>query len=115
MIGSPAYVTIRTSCRTCLYGEVIQGTMQLNEIGRIVDDAWRASAVLRPRFELDAWVVMLQNPLVFDSECSSFLHDFRAPLFLAPPLLQGGGGRGEGSPKPNHRAETRGSIGTQIE
>ena len=41
MIGSPAHVTMCTAFRTSLFGEVIQGTMQLNEIGRIVDDAAR--------------------------------------------------------------------------
>ena len=46
-------------------------------------------------------------------ESTRFGGSFYALLHLAPPLLQGGGGRGEGSPEPNRRTEMRGSIRLQ--
>jgi REP element-mobilizing transposase RayT len=52
------FVTICAKDRTCLFGEVVDGVMVLNPIGKIVDDEWRLSATLRDEIELDEWVVM---------------------------------------------------------
>ena len=52
------FVTICTQGRECLFGEVVDGEMRLNEWGRIVGDEWMKTAEIRDEIELDAWVVM---------------------------------------------------------
>jgi REP element-mobilizing transposase RayT len=52
------FVTICAQGRVCLFGEVSDGEMRLNEYGRIVEQEWRQTAILRPYIELDAFVVM---------------------------------------------------------
>jgi putative transposase len=52
------FVTICTRDRNPLFGEVIDGTMVLNEYGVIVAEEWARSAVMRQEIHLDAWIVM---------------------------------------------------------
>lgn len=35
------FITICAQDRVCLFGEIVDGVMRLNEAGRIVDDTWR--------------------------------------------------------------------------
>jgi len=52
------FITICTQERECLFGQVIEGVMQLNEYGWIVHDEWVRTADVRPNVELDLFVVM---------------------------------------------------------
>lgn len=54
------YITIVTYQRQHLFGEVVNGEMQLNELGKIAQDEWFKTAELRPYVELfeDDFVVM---------------------------------------------------------
>ena len=52
------YVTICTQSREFLLGEVVDGVMQLNAFGKIVEREWLNTAAIRPSVELDAFVVM---------------------------------------------------------
>ncbi len=54
------YITIVTQGRVCLFGEVINGEMQLNDFGRIVHEEWFNTVRLRPNVELleDEFMVM---------------------------------------------------------
>ncbi len=54
------FVTIVTHGRLCLFGEVINGEMHVNDFGRIVHEEWFNTAKLRPNVELleDEFVVM---------------------------------------------------------
>jgi REP element-mobilizing transposase RayT len=52
------FVTICTHDRVCLFGEVVDGEMRFNELGRVVREEWLKTAQLRPRVVLDAFVVM---------------------------------------------------------
>jgi REP element-mobilizing transposase RayT len=54
------YITIVTQGRVSLFGEVINGEMQLNDLGRIVHEEWFNTARLRPNVELleDEFMVM---------------------------------------------------------
>ncbi len=52
------FITICTHDRSCLFGEVVDGDLRLNDAGHIVEDEWRLSATLRDEIELDEWVVM---------------------------------------------------------
>jgi REP element-mobilizing transposase RayT len=54
------FITIVTQGRACLFGEVIDGVMQLNDYGKIVWDEWFRSTDIRHEIELnmDEFVVM---------------------------------------------------------
>jgi REP element-mobilizing transposase RayT len=52
------FVTIVTYQRDCLFGEIINEQIQLNEFGRIVDECWREIPHHFPNVELGAYVVM---------------------------------------------------------
>ena len=52
------FVTICTFNRQCLFGEILDGKMRLNEWGQIVLNEWERSAVIRPEIQLDKFVVM---------------------------------------------------------
>jgi putative transposase len=52
------FITICTHQRECLFGEIVDGEMQLNELGQIAAHEWARSADIRQEIEFDAWVVM---------------------------------------------------------
>jgi REP element-mobilizing transposase RayT len=52
------FVTICTLDKKCLFGEVIDGEMRLNELGKIVRDEWMRTPEIRPDVALDRMVVM---------------------------------------------------------
>lgn len=52
------YVTIIVHGRECLFGEIINGKMQLNEYGKIVQKWWDEIPIHFPNVELGAFVIM---------------------------------------------------------
>ena len=52
------FVTIVTYQRDCLFGEILNEEIKLNEYGRIVNECWRAIPNHFPNVELGAYVVM---------------------------------------------------------
>lgn len=52
------FITICTYQRHCLFGEIIDGEMHLNEFGRVVADCWDAIPGHFPSIQLDESVVM---------------------------------------------------------
>jgi REP element-mobilizing transposase RayT len=54
------FVTICTHCRKHYFGEIIDGKMQLNEIGELVQNEWIKTPEIRPdmNLELGEFVVM---------------------------------------------------------
>ena len=52
------FVTMCAYQRQCMFGEVVDGQMVLNQYGAIVADEWQKSSVIRQEIELDAWIVM---------------------------------------------------------
>lgn len=52
------FITICTQGRTCLFGDVVDGEMQLNKLGRIVHEEWLRTESIRSEVELDAFLVM---------------------------------------------------------
>ncbi len=52
------FVTICTRGRECLFGDIMNGEMQLNEVGRIMANTWEWLATQYAYIELDAWIVM---------------------------------------------------------
>ncbi len=56
--GGAYFITICARNRECLWGQVVNGMIQLNEMGRLVESVWLQTANVRPDIELDAYVVM---------------------------------------------------------
>lgn len=52
------FVTVCTQGRACLFGDITDNEMRLNEAGRAVADEWLKSAAIRDEILLDEWVVM---------------------------------------------------------
>lgn len=52
------FVTRCTQNRECLFGDIVDGSMRLNEVRQIIADEWRKTAIIRDEIELDEWVVM---------------------------------------------------------
>lgn len=52
------FVTICTFGRECLFGDVVDGLMRLNEFGKIVHEEWLKSADIRKEVSLDSFVIM---------------------------------------------------------
>ena len=52
------FVTICTLQGVCLFGDVVDGEMVLNDYGAIVWEEWQRTAIVRANIELDAFVVM---------------------------------------------------------
>lgn len=52
------FVTVVTNKRDCLFGQIVDGEMELNDCGRFAAAEWARTANLRPRVTLDAWIVM---------------------------------------------------------
>ena len=51
-------VTICTANGKCIFGEINNGKMRLNEFGRIAQEEWERSSVIRNEIEMDSFVVM---------------------------------------------------------
>jgi len=56
--GSAYFVTICTFQRQCLFGQIVDGEMQPNEIGQIVAEEWLQSRMIRKEIDFDQWVIM---------------------------------------------------------
>ncbi|MBC7233822.1 MAG: hypothetical protein H5T68_11355 [Chloroflexi bacterium] len=52
------FITICTQEKACLFGEVVNGEMKLNDAGRIVEHCWLEIPHHFPHAALDAFVVM---------------------------------------------------------
>jgi REP element-mobilizing transposase RayT len=52
------FVTLCTYQKQCLLGDVVDGTMQLNQFGEIVAEEWQKSSQIRQEIALDRWVIM---------------------------------------------------------
>ena len=52
------FVTICTADRACLFGDVLDSETRVNALGRIVEDEWVRTGVVRPEVVIDVFVVM---------------------------------------------------------
>ena len=74
------FITVVTQDRAHVFGEVVDGQMRLNEAGRMVQADWQRTAEIRPRVDLDAFVVMpnhVHGIIVLTAGCRGTLQ--RAP------------------------------------
>jgi hypothetical protein len=49
------FVTICMYNHECIFGEIVNGEMCLNEIGKIVNEEWLRTAIICPDIQLDAY------------------------------------------------------------
>ena len=52
------YVTIDVQNRQCLFGNIVDNEMMLNEAGKMIDEQWNALPQRFPNIELDVYVIM---------------------------------------------------------
>lgn len=52
------FITGCTHERQCLFGEIIDGEMHLNDVGKIVEQTWLETPQVRGSVEQDDFVVM---------------------------------------------------------
>jgi REP element-mobilizing transposase RayT len=52
------FVTLVTHQRTCVFGDIIDGEMRLNTVGKIVQEEWIRSAQIRSEVMLDEFIIM---------------------------------------------------------
>jgi len=52
------FVTVCPWNRECLFGDIVNGDMRLNESGQIVEKEWQRTGSIRPNVELDVFVIM---------------------------------------------------------
>jgi len=52
------FITICTQFHKCLFGEIIDGKMVLNDAGQIARDEWLKSAEIRDEIKLNEYVIM---------------------------------------------------------
>ncbi len=52
------FITIVTQDRACLFGEVVDGEIQLNDVGHMVHKEWTHLPNRFPNIDLDAFIVM---------------------------------------------------------
>jgi putative transposase len=81
-------------CHECLFGDVVNGEMILNEYGKIVAEEWLKTPQIRPYIELDAYVVMPNH--------------FHGILFIIKddvPRMSDGRGMMHHVPTTNHKRE----------
>ena len=66
------FVTVCTHRRECLFGEIMDGKMALNEYGEIVSESWKWLGVQYDYIELDAWMIMpnhMHGIIVINHDC----------------------------------------------
>ncbi len=52
------FITVVTWGRECLFGEIVDGEMQMNELGAVAQSCWQEIPAHFPHVQLDAYVVM---------------------------------------------------------
>lgn len=77
------FVTICTHARACVFGDVVDGAMVLNDAGRVARDEWRRLPERFTQLSPDAFVVMPNHihGIIFNAGAQ----------FIAPARVQGSG------------------------
>ncbi len=52
------FITLCTTQKQCWFGQIHDGQMHINQLGKIVQTEWLKSAKMRPNLRLDEWIVM---------------------------------------------------------
>ena len=90
------FVTICTQNHICLFGDIVEGEMILNDLGRIVQEEWIKTEQLRPNVSCGKFVVM-PNHIHF------IMQNVGADLRVCPDITTGECRQGEHIGSPLHR------------
>ncbi len=52
------FVTVSAWQRECLFGEVVDGVMRLNDAGRVVDESWKQILTHFSDVDIDRYIIM---------------------------------------------------------
>ena len=52
------FVTIFTKNRECLLGDIVNGKMELNNAGKIINDIWNQIPLINEGIYLDTYIIM---------------------------------------------------------
>ncbi|RKX84024.1 MAG: hypothetical protein DRP58_07835 [Spirochaetes bacterium] len=76
------YITICTQNRKCLFGDIINGEMQLNDTGSVVVDEWMKIPGTQQGIELEEWVVMPNHfhGIIIFTESVGAIHESPLPM-----------------------------------
>ena len=80
------FTTLCAHEKKCLFGEVVEGQMVLNEPGKLIEEIWRAMPGRFTRIELDAFVVMPNHIHMILNIVGAPLAGARFGRGQAPPL-----------------------------
>ncbi len=81
------FVTMVTQGRACLFGDVVNGEMQLSDMGRIAGECWRAVPEHFPNVELGTFVVMpnhVHGIIVLHDRADAEASARRGTIYRAP-------------------------------
>ena len=95
------FITICAQNRRCIFGEIIDGQMVLNEFGEIVNDEWLKIPDRFPGIELDVFQIMPDH-------FHGIINIVGATLAVVP--SRAGASRAGASPAPTSTVPTVGSI-----
>ena len=66
------FITICTKGKECLFGDVVDNYMILNDLGKIAEEEWKKSAEIREEIELDEFIIMpnhIHSIVVINQDC----------------------------------------------
>ena len=82
------FVTICSWNKKCIFGDIVNGEMHLNEYGQVVSGEWQRSSIIRKEIELDTFLVMPNHihGIVGINACTPFNvgANGRSPLQMKP-------------------------------
>ena len=52
------FITICAHNRECVFGDVVDGKMILNDYGKIIEEEWLRTSKIRPNVDLDKYIIM---------------------------------------------------------
>ena len=96
------FVTVCTHERECLFGDIVDGVMRLNDAGRMVNDSWQRIVTHFIGVEIDQFVIMPNH-----------FHGIVTTVGAGSPrpnLTNQGGGTNQGGETPPLRGVTLGQI-----
>lgn len=85
------FITLCTNHHECLFGEIENGVMRLNEFGQIAEKEWVKSAFIRNEIEIDCFVIMpnhIHGIVFLNEHCRGdrpvAQNDIDEPLIFSP-------------------------------
>ncbi len=110
------FVTLCVHDRACILGEVVDGVMRLNGLGKVIAAEWRRTADIRPQVVLNEFVVMPNHfhAIVTMEVSRRGVLPYARPSFQSPSQTIGAVIRGFKSATTKRINEIRGTVGVAV-